>query len=147
MQYSKRASGNFIQWAQLLVFIAVFVPHILHQRSLIEKVLSYMTWMWSTNYEGSIWDLFTVDSKWKWFRCYVWCSFQFAEHHTYFSRDFKIMLAAWTDQETFVKWWGGGGWTWQRLLVIVVFHRGPYEPPSRSNWTHRVQLFLEGGPY
>ena len=68
-----------------------------------------------------------------------------SEHHTFFSRDFKIKLAAWTDPENFAKW-GGGGPDYV-FLVITVFYRGPYEPPSRSNWTHRVQLFLEGGPY
>ena len=32
--------------------------------------------------------------------------------------------------------------------IINVFHRGPYVPHSRSNWTPRgVQLLLEGDPY
>ena len=30
------------------------------------------------------------------------------------------------------------------FLFIIVFHRGRYEPPSRSNWTQGVQLLLEG---
>ena len=33
------------------------------------------------------------------------------------------------------------------ILVINVFYRGPYEPPSRGVWGHGVQLLLEGGPY
>ena len=46
--------------------------------------------------------------------------------------------------------WGGGGWgegpdnVFFSFLVINVFYRGSYEPPSRSNW---VQLLFEGGPY
>ena len=32
-------------------------------------------------------------------------------------------------------------------LVINIFHRGPYRPPSRSNLTQGVQLLLEGDPY
>ena len=41
---------------------------------------------------------------------------------------------------------GGGGWgiLTTVVLVINVFHRGPYEPPSRNNWTPWVQLPLEG---
>ena len=30
------------------------------------------------------------------------------------------------------------------MIYDKVFHRGPYRPPSRSNWTHGVQLLLEG---
>ena len=33
------------------------------------------------------------------------------------------------------------------FLVINIFHRGPYEPPFRSNWTQGVQLLLNGGLY
>ena len=28
------------------------------------------------------------------------------------------------------------------ILVINVFHRGPYRPPSRNNWTQGVPMFL-----
>ena len=29
------------------------------------------------------------------------------------------------------------------LLVINVFHTGPYEPPPRNNWAQAVQLLIE----
>ena len=32
--------------------------------------------------------------------------------------------------------WGGGGLTFSVCFLIIKFHRGPYEPPLRSNWTH-----------
>ena len=32
------------------------------------------------------------------------------------------------------------------FLLINVFHRGPYEPPSRRNRTHGVKLLLQGDP-
>ena len=32
------------------------------------------------------------------------------------------------------------------FLVINIFHRGSYKPPSRSNWTQGVQLLFEEGP-
>ena len=30
------------------------------------------------------------------------------------------------------------------FLVINIFHRGPYEPPSRNKWTRGAHLLLEG---
>ena len=42
-------------------------------------------------------------------------------------------------------------WEWgcpdNPFLVFNIFHRGLYEPPSRSSWTLWVQLLLEGGLY
>ena len=46
------------------------------------------------------------------------------------------------------KGWGGRGWELDNVyLVTNMFHRGPYKPPSRSIWTHRVQLLPNGGTY
>ena len=42
-----------------------------------------------------------------------------------------------------LRWVGGP----DIFLVISIFHRGPYRPTSRSNWTLWVQLLLERGPY
>ena len=40
------------------------------------------------------------------------------------------------------------GWgPWQLFLATNVFHRRQYGPPSRSIWTHWVQMLLEGDPY
>ena len=39
---------------------------------------------------------------------------------------------------------GGRGCPDNVFLVIYVLHKGPYEPPSRSNGTLRVGLLLEG---
>ena len=47
----------------------------------------------------------------------------------------------------------GGGGGLNNVFVCCVFividdvvHRGPYEAPSRNNWTHSVHLLLEGCP-
>ena len=42
---------------------------------------------------------------------------------------------------------GGGGPDNVFFFVKNVFHREPYGPPSRSNWTQGVQLLFEGCPY
>ena len=38
----------------------------------------------------------------------------------------------------------GGPENFFLFLVIIAFHKGPYGPPSRSNWTQKVQLLLKG---
>ena len=54
-----------------------------------------------------------------------------------------IIEASCTGPENSVK---GGSWhVFVCLLVFNVFYREPDGPPSRSNWTQRVQLRLEGG--
>ena len=54
---------------------------------------------------------------------------------------YLIILDACADQENFRRGWG----VLKTFLVINVFHRGPYEPPSRNNWTQGVQFLLEKG--
>ena len=38
----------------------------------------------------------------------------------------------------------GGSRKFHHFLVVNVFHRGPYEPPFRSNWTPWSSRFLRG---
>ena len=39
--------------------------------------------------------------------------------------------SSWSDPENYVN--GVGGWGTDNFLVINIYHRWPYEPPSRSN--------------
>ena len=48
------------------------------------------------------------------------------------------------DPENFARWREG---VLKLFLVIDVFHRGPYGPPSRGKRTQGVQLLIERVPY
>ena len=57
----------------------------------------------------------------------------------------------WADPENSVRGGGGGGGgrggaggPYKVFLVINVFHRRQFEPPSRSNWTFGSNCFLKG---